>query len=120
MLFRSSGCLGETRVKAKQRIVVGLGAAVQDPDADPMLMFGGRRHGSEETVHACRHGSEETVHACPGYGMAMGTMVGTLAALLRAGTLRPDGPYSLLLSESITTAAPSPRPAPSATASAKP
>ena len=78
------GCLGKTGVTPGQRIVVGLGTAVKADNADPMLMFGGQRHGEDETVHAC----------C-GYKMAIGILVGTTAALLRSGTLRPDGPYSL-------------------------
>ena len=78
------GSFGRTPVTPGQRIVVGLGAAVKAKKADPMLMFGGQRHGTNETVHAC-----------PGYKLALGILIGTTAALLRAGTLRPDGPYSL-------------------------
>ena len=65
-------------------IVLGLGAAARD---DPMLMFGG-----------VRAGANATVHACPGYTMALGVMLGTIATLMFAGSLRPgDNPLSLKL-----------------------
>jgi hypothetical protein len=72
------------------RVVVGLGSAMDD-GGDSMLMFGGAR----------QDGELKTVHACPGYAMAMGVMVGCVAALLTAGTLgRTPDPRVLRLAGS--------------------
>lgn len=62
--------------KNHDAVVVGLGSAVAD-GGNSMLMFGGARHGEHKTTHAC-----------PGYAMAMGVMLGCVAALLTAGELR--------------------------------
>lgn len=71
---------------APRTIVLGLGASAA-VDKDPMLMFGGARSGAGATVHAC-----------PGYHLALGVMIGTIATLLRAGSLRPgDNPLALKL-----------------------
>ncbi len=64
-------------------VVVGLASAMRDPalKAYPepeYLMFGGTRQ-RQHPLYA--------PHACPGYGMAMGAMLGVAAALLRAGEL---------------------------------
>jgi len=83
--------LGDIPIRdADTRLVLGLGAAAGQ---ERMLMFGGQRG--------------DTVHACPGYAMAMGVMVGVLAALMRPTvrsprggrlSLRPgDGPTTLRL-----------------------
>jgi hypothetical protein len=68
-------------------VVVGLGSAVQVPGASKMLMFGGARAGNDKTIHAC-----------PGYGLAVGVMLGCITALLTAGALQPQpDPRQLLL-----------------------
>lgn len=64
-------------------VVVGLASAMRDPalhayDEPEYLMFGGTRQ-RQHPLYA--------PHACPGYGMAMGAMLGVAAALLRAGEL---------------------------------
>lgn len=65
-------------------VVLGMASAMTTPGADPMLMFGGA------------YG--QTPHACPGYGMAMGVLLGMCSALLEAGTLRATGsPIALML-----------------------
>ena len=66
-------------INAGEHVIVGLGSAVQDPSANKMLMFGGERAAGEG----------KTRHACPGYGIAVGTMLGCISALLTAGALRP-------------------------------
>lgn len=68
--------LGNAGSKAGDTVVVGLASAVAD-GGDSMLMFGGKRNGEHKTTHAC-----------PGYAMAMGVMLGCVAALLTAGELR--------------------------------
>lgn len=68
------------------KVVVGLGSAM-DGEGDSMLMFGGARSGPLKTIHAC-----------PGYGLAMGVMLGSVAALLAAGALsRTADPRVLIL-----------------------
>jgi Dyp-type peroxidase family len=62
---------------ASERQVIGIGSALQEPGADKMLMFGGRRRGKNRGVHAC-----------PGYTMGMGVMLGLLSSLLEAGEWR--------------------------------
>jgi Dyp-type peroxidase family len=70
-------------------LVVGLGSAMQEAGENSRLMFGG------STVSGDR---EETVHACPGYEIAVGAMLGSIAALVTAGTLRStDDPTELML-----------------------
>jgi hypothetical protein len=63
-----------------RRVVLGLASAVAGPDPDRMLMFGGKRGAAGAPPHAC-----------PGYGMAIGVLLGLLSGLLEAGTLRPTG-----------------------------
>jgi deferrochelatase/peroxidase EfeB len=74
-------------VEPGQRIVLGLGAAMQPPPGQPAphdtLMFGGA------------YG--DTVHACPAYSLAIGFMLGLLSALLNKGFLQRETPRSLLL-----------------------
>ncbi|MGE0859440.1 MAG: Dyp-type peroxidase [Gammaproteobacteria bacterium] len=66
-------------------VVLGLGAAMQDPrlrnqpDAH-LLMFGGT-HQEGHDYYA--------PHACPGYALSMGVMLAVAASVLRAGDLRP-------------------------------
>ena len=84
-------------------VVVGLGSAVKD-SGDPMLMFGGARIGPDKTTHAC-----------PGYAMAIGVMLGTVAALLSAGALRRTSDPRVL----ALTAAPPPAPRTGATGAAE-
>lgn len=72
------------RPEGAATVVLGLASALATPGADPMLMFGGA------------YG--QAPHACPGYGMAMGVLLGMSSALLEAGTLRATGsPISLML-----------------------
>lgn len=63
--------------RADNRVVVGIVSALREEGADDTLMFGGP--------------FGKTTHACPGLEMATGVMLGTLSALLAAGTIRPAG-----------------------------
>jgi hypothetical protein len=75
-----SGC----SVKRGKLVIVGLGSAVRISKENEMLMFGGKRG--------------ETIHACPGYGLAVGVMLGCITPLLTQGALRPTlDPRALLL-----------------------
>ena len=100
---------------ANRKVIVGLGSAVwKDPQDHPalteadletqrhMLMFGGSRGAGEF------HGT----HACPGYGMAMGVMLGSVARLLQAGALAPTPDPRILILSAIAKPAPSPAPPP--------
>lgn len=79
-----SNCkIGSQVIPPGEKVVVGLGSAVKDPGNDPLLMFGGARK------HVPGTADHRTVHACPGYGMAVGVMLGVITALLKAGELRP-------------------------------
>jgi Dyp-type peroxidase family len=72
-----------------QRIVLGIASALTDPAAPDEMMFGGSRDPSSSVA---------TEHACPGYGMGVGVMLGLIAGLLEAGSLRPtDSPVLLTL-----------------------
>ncbi|MBB3177530.1 Dyp-type peroxidase [Variovorax sp. Sphag1AA] len=85
-----------------QRIVLGIASALTDAAAPDEMMFGGSRNPSSPVA---------TEHACPGYGMGVGVMLGLMAGLLEAGTLRPTGsPVLLMLTQ--------PRPQPPASAGA--
>ncbi len=77
MLWRTAkGEAASREVRADNRVVVGIVSALRD-GADEALMFGGELG--------------ETPHACPGRDMATGVMLGTISALLAAGTIRPTG-----------------------------
>lgn len=75
----ASGNLRGVAYEANDPVIVGLGSAMQVSGATSKLMFGGDRN---------RNSPEKTVHACPGYAMAMGVMMGTIAAVLLAGSLQ--------------------------------
>lgn len=73
--------LGGVEVAAGEVLVVGLGAATQQDPLRHHLAFGGDRADPDGPPP----------HACPGYGMGMGVMLGVIAAVLDAGTLRATG-----------------------------
>jgi Dyp-type peroxidase family len=86
MIWREEPKAAAARSKTEPpKVVLGLAAAMQDPDADERLMFGGAR----TAKGACERDPLETVHACPGYEMAIGVLLGMITTLLLAGTLRP-------------------------------
>jgi hypothetical protein len=62
-----------------------------DPNASDMLMFGGSRVTSKDPD------ALKSLHACPGYAMGTGVLLGLIAGLLDAGTLRPTGSPVLLM-----------------------
>ena len=107
--------LGAVQVNAGDTVVLSLVSAMQEcrmnEDRDIHPLFGGDRG---EDPHP--------THACPGYKMAMGVMLGTLAGLLESASFRPTlSPMALRLSPmSLVPAAPKagPAPAPGHTASA--
>ena len=91
MIWRTAATddpLGQPGGRKGCPVVVGLGSAMADK-GDPstvdredwLLMFGGSR----------KDGKHKTIHACPGVEMAMGVMLGCVAALLTAGTLGKTG-----------------------------
>jgi cytochrome P450 len=77
--------LGQVEVRAGETVVISIVSAMQeclaDDDPDIYAVFGGaRQRGGENLV---------PTHACPGYEMALGVLLGTLAALLDRTHLRP-------------------------------
>lgn len=83
-------CGVKVKADKDKPLIVGLGSAMQDAGETSKLMFGGSTDPDDP---------EYTTHACPGYGMAVGAMLGSVAALLTAGSLRPtDNPMELTLS----------------------
>jgi len=89
--------LGTLRVRAGERVVVGLVSATQhdlaEGRSDVTPVFGGVR-----SPHGPRPG--HPTHACPGYAAGMGVLLGLHSALLTIGeTLRPSpAPLSLTVS----------------------
>ena len=86
MDWRTAGTdckIGKHVIPKGKMVVIGLGSAAKDRDSDARLMFGGARDRGPGATDL------RTVHACPGYGMAVGVMLGVIAALLTAGDLRP-------------------------------
>lgn len=74
------------------KTVLGLAAVMQDPQAHPLVMFGGA-HASNKSAPPALH----TVHGCPGYSMAVGVLLGMITAiLLTKGTLRPTASPAIL------------------------
>ena len=74
--------LGDVEVAAGDVVWLGLGSALVGlPEGDPAaedLLFGGAFRS---------HTDRDTPHACPGRSMAIGALLGALAALLMAGEL---------------------------------
>ena len=94
MLWRTARrdhTLGALAVHEGEHIVIGILSAsqqVSDPASpEHYVMFGG------DAGNAAGH----PLHACPGYGMAMGTLLGIFSALLGAGALRPAGGLAVRL-----------------------
>ena len=63
-------------VRADNRVVVGIASALRE-EPDNALLFGGE------------YG--KATHACPGRKMATGVLLGTISAVMSAGTIRPTG-----------------------------
>ena len=107
--------LGAVQVNAGDTVVLSLVSAMQEcrmnEDRDIYPLFGGDRGKDPHPTHAC-----------PGYKMAIGVMLGTLAGLLESASFRPTlSPMALRLSPmSLVPAASTagPAPAPGSTASA--
>ena len=74
---------GWAGVRAGDKVVVGLGAALTPDGRNDDLIFGGARPGAPG-------GHGPTRHACSGRDLALDTMLGLFAALWGAGELRPD------------------------------
>lgn len=84
--------LGPVEVEPGDKIAVSIVSAMQEcllnDDRDLFPVFGGDR---SQSAHP--------THACPGYKMALGVMLGTLAGLLESARLRPTmSPMALRLS----------------------
>jgi cytochrome P450 len=81
--------LGPLQLRAGDMLVVSIVSATQEDllnerDDDPFVVFGGKRKpgpGDDK--------SKIPTHACPGYDMAIGVMLGFLAALMDTVSLRP-------------------------------
>jgi Dyp-type peroxidase family len=96
-----------TAVKKGDRVIVSLVAAAQqslmnnpDGEGDVSVIFGGKRKDAWQRDHVMNAKTDEdrdhTVHACPAQKMAMGAMMGILAALLESGRIQAL-PASLIL-----------------------
>lgn len=83
--------LGPLDIKERDLVVVSLVSASQrslkyEPDkGDVSIVFGGKRTRADQTTS---QKPDETVHACPAQELAMGAMMGIMAALLEAGTIQ--------------------------------
>jgi hypothetical protein len=86
------GMLWRTATQGKhgehKTVVLGMASALAEEQAPDVLVFG--RDSEDER-------SNTTVHGCPGYRMAMGVLLGLIAGLMQAGTLRPTGSPVLLI-----------------------
>ncbi|MDY0744480.1 Dyp-type peroxidase [Paucibacter sp. R3-3] len=71
--------LGEVSVMENDLLVVGIASAAAQAGCSHFVPFGGDRNDAVKPA---------PLHACPGYAMAMGVMMGVVAAVLEAGTLR--------------------------------
>lgn len=98
-IARSEHVLGSganaVTVRPGDTVVVSIVSATQEDllaeRKDPYVVFGGRRKPE-------RVGDPHPTHACPGHDMAMGVMLGFLAALMDGATLRPAlSPMALLV-----------------------
>ena len=78
---RADHRLGEVDVKPGDTVIVALGSATQQDPLRHHIAFGGDRADP----------AGPPPHACPGYGMAMGVMLGVAAAVLDAGVMRSTG-----------------------------
>ncbi len=92
--------LGPVDVNPGDRIVVSIVSATQEclikDEVDLYPIFGGNRDDPN------RHEATSATHACPGYKMAIGVMLGTLAGLLESAHLRPTmSPMALRLSRRV-------------------
>jgi len=72
--------LGNVDVQPGDKMILAIVSATlekyKNNDSDVYAVFGGNRHGDAPPTHAC-----------PAYNMAMGTMLGILAALLSSGQI---------------------------------
>jgi Dyp-type peroxidase family len=89
---RRDHTLGAVDIREGEHLVIGILSASQQV-ADPKspahcVIFGGDWRGAD---------GPPPLLACPGYGMAMGTLLGVFTALLEAGNLRPVGGLSVRL-----------------------
>lgn len=65
-----------------EKIVIGLHGVMQHPDAHELLMWGGAWRGD------AAYPEMQALHACPGYGLSTGVLMGLVAGLLLAGSLK--------------------------------
>ena len=81
----------DTQVKAGDQVILNLVSAAQwslkgnsDREGDVSIIFGGnRKAASQEDIDV-----DYPVHACPAQQLAMGAMLGVLAALLEFGRIQ--------------------------------
>jgi hypothetical protein len=71
--------LGTHRLRKDTKVVLGLASAAAEFPEDTHIWFGMAAHG------------DATPHGCPGRDMALGVLLGVLAALSETVTLRPTG-----------------------------
>ncbi|MDC8785688.1 Dyp-type peroxidase [Roseateles koreensis] len=84
---RKPHSLGPLALDTGDTVIVGIGSATQQSPGEHYPMFGGDRHDPVKPA---------PLHACPGYAMAIGVMMGVIAGVLEAGTLRYTGSPTVL------------------------
>ena len=81
--------LGRERIHKGDLVILGLVSATAETGGSVDTIFGGHRSAADQPAG-------EPVHACPAYKMAMGSMLGIIAALLDVGRIQAQ-PASLIV-----------------------
>ncbi|MBN9788884.1 hypothetical protein DMP17_09775 [Pseudonocardia sp. TMWB2A] len=81
--------LGRERIRKGDLVILGLVSATAEQGGSVDTIFGGYRSAAAQP-------SGQPVHACPAYKMAMGSMLGIIAALLDVGRIQAQ-PASLIV-----------------------
>lgn len=81
--------LGRERIRKGDLVILGLVSGTAESGGSVETIFGGHRAGAAQPAGM-------PVHACPAYKMAMGSMLGIIAALLDVGRIQAQ-PASLIV-----------------------
>lgn len=81
--------LGRERIRKGDLVILGLVSGTAETGGSVETIFGGHRAGPTQPAGS-------PVHACPAYKMAMGSMLGIIAALLDVGRIQAQ-PASLIV-----------------------
>ena len=73
------------KLQAGERVILGIKSMASEEQSDMNLLFGGNCYAK---------GTARPVHSCSGKNMALGVMVGLMAALARVGNVRKKGPMA--------------------------